>query len=398
MSILKKAAVAVRDILFLNLILVAKIAEKIPKDKKIWVFGCWGGKQYSDNSKYEFEYVNKTDKNIRAIWITRKNEVLEEVCSKGYEAYKAHSLKGMWYCVRAGAAFLTEDRHDISRVLISGATIIQLWHGMGIKDITTFFPKNESRARKAYTDAVHSHTSEYWMTACDDAIEKYGSAFKLSKDRMFITGQPKDDMFIVNTRNGFIDKLRKKHPDCKIVGYLPTHRNFGNHSKQDMLSYKTLKKVNEHLREHNIIMIFKPHIHELNNYNKTQAESLSNIVFAFDPKVFGDVYQYLPACDAMITDYSGIMLGYLTGEKPVLYFAYDYEDYISDDAGFYFKYSDVVAGPVCKTWDETVDALDEIFRNDTYAEDRRIKRERFSPYNDGKNRERVYKKVKSILK
>lgn len=276
--------------------------------------------------------------------------------------------------------------------------MIQLWHGMGIKDITNFFPKKESKARKIYTEAIHSHRPEYWMTACNDAVEKYSASFGLSKDRMFITGQPKDDMFIVNKHNGFIDGIREKHPGCKVVCYLPTHRFFGTHDQQDMLSFKMLRKVNRLLSEKNMIMIFKPHIHELEKYNRQQMKSLSNIVFAFDSVRFGDVYQYLPACDALITDYSGIMLGYLTGEKPIIYFAYDYDDYIDGDAGFYFEYKDVVAGPVCTTWEETVSAADEIFRNDIYAAKRKKMRERFSPFNDGNNRRRVYQMVKKILK
>ena len=144
-------------------------------------------------------------------------------------------------------------------------------------------------------------------------------------------------------------------------------------------------------------MIFKPHMHEFELYKSLDAEALSNIIFAVDPVVFGDVYQFLPACDAMITDYSGIMLGYLTGERPIVYFAYDYDDYVRDDAGFYFPYEEVVAGPICKTWEETVSSLRDIFEHDVYGRLRAERRMRFSPNNDGMNRKRVYDTVCAIL-
>lgn len=385
-----------KDLVYLAIPQGCKLIGLIPRKGNLWVFGAWKGNLYADNAKYMFEYVNAEHPEICAVWIAKSRDVVKEVRGLGYEAEYRYSLRGIRACIRASVAMLTEDTHDISKVLISGAKVIQLWHGMGIKDVSAFIPDNISNARKYYLHFTHPYEKQYWMTACEDAVAKYSRAFNVPADHMFITGQPKDDNFVEPCDNDFIARIRSAHPGCSLFVYLPTHRNFGAHQSDGVLSYETLCRVNQMLAEKNLVMIFKPHAHEFCNYQNLDTE-LSNLIFATDPAVFGDVYEFLPACDGLVTDYSGIMLGYLTCEKPIVYFPYDLDSYIAGDAGFCYSYDEVTAGPICRTWDETVNAMAEIIADDRYAGARRALRMRFSPYADGKNRERVFRQVMAIV-
>lgn len=372
------------------------LVSRVPKKENMWLFGAWGGKLYADNAKYMFEYINAYHKEIRAIWITKDRTVAQSVREKGYEAYRLYSLRGIACCVRGAVTFMTEGFHDISAPLTAGAMPIQLWHGMGIKDVRAFLPKNESKTRSRYFGTVCSHNRAYWMTACQDAVKKYSDAFRVDPNRMYITGQPKDDMFVTECHHEMVQKIRQTHPDCKIVVYLPTHRNFGRQADhKDVLSYETLVQVNQMLAKKNIVMIFKPHMHEFKNYQDLDT-NMSNIVFATDKQVYGDVYEFLPAADALLTDYSGIMLGYLTSKKPLIYFPYDFEAYANQDPGLYIMYEEVTAGPVCMTWAEVVEAMTQIFNQDEYEDARKKLQQRFSPYCDGRNRERVYQEVRKL--
>ena len=127
-------------------------------------------------------------------------------------------------------------------------------------------------------------------------------------------------------------------------------------------------------------------------------EKFSNIIFATDSKLYGDVYEFLPACDMMITDYSGIMLGYLASQKPIIYFVYDYDDYLLSDAGFCYKYEEVTAGPICREWDEVLKAMEVLMCNDSYATKRENLKNKFCPLADGRSCERIYSKVVEIRK
>lgn len=373
-----------------------QIIQKLPRNPQIWVFGAWKGNLYADNAKYMFEYMNEFHPEIRSVWIAKNPNTINQARKKGYKAYSSMSSVGIWYCLRAGIAAFTEGPYDISGITIAGARLIQLWHGMGIKDVKKFRAAEDHSIQSRYMKMTCAYERQYWMTACQDAIEKYSDTFGVPKDRMFITGQPKDDNFVDVPRNAFVDELRKAHPGCKIVVYLPTHRSFGNKKCSTMLEYEILKGVNRMLQEKNLVMIFKPHAHEFVNYQDLDTD-LSNLVFATDSRIFSDVYEFLPACDGMITDYSGIMLGYLTSGKPMIYFPYDMEDYMDEDAGFCYSYDEIAAGPVCRTWEEVVRETDRIFRDDAYVQQRRDLRMRFSPFCDGKNRERVYLEIQKLL-
>lgn len=251
---------------------------------------------------------------------------------------------------------------------------------------------------KFLTGSKKKYKESYWMTSSEEANKKYSDAFDVPLKQMYVTGQPKDDSFINNKNNDLIEKIRKENPNCKIVAYLPTHRNFGEDRSIDMVNPELLKMVDNKLSENNIIMIFKPHFHEFKNY-KCHDSIYKNIILATDLKKYSDVYEFLPSCDALITDYSGIMLGYLTSGKPIIYFPYDLDKYKENDTGLYYDYEEISAGPVCFNWEDVIMALSNLdYISKTYEHKYKIIRDRFSAYNDGKNCERVYKQVLEIIR
>lgn len=386
--------------LFINKLkckVISILSAVIPKSERIWIFGAWEGKLYADNAKTLFEFVNKEHDGIRAVWITYDKNVLKEVRSKGYKAYCANTVMGLWNILRAGVAFETEGNCDISVHLDTKRTkVVQLWHGMGIKSVGKNSGWNKNSSSNT-TSFWNKYSEWYWMVASEEAKVKYLNSFDLNNERIFITGQPKDDAFVNVKENEFISFVRQKHPGAKIAVYLPTHRNFGKDGTvDDVMSLESLRNLNLLLHEKNIVIIFKPHFHEFAKY-KDYTDSLSNIVFATDKKIFGDVYTFLPVCDMLITDYSGIMFGYLASGKPIIYFPYDYDKYVSADAGFCYDYSDIVYGPVCYTWEQVVDSIINIKKSD-YDFDRDRLRKRFCPYHDGNNCKRVYDTVTKLFK
>ncbi len=62
------------------------------------------------------------------------------------------------------------------------------------------------------------------------------------------------------------------------------------------------------------------------------------------------------AADACISDYSSIVFEYSLLDRPLLFFAYDLEDY-DDWRGFYYDYDEMTPGPVVRTTDEVIDFI-----------------------------------------
>lgn len=60
--------------------------------------------------------------------------------------------------------------------------------------------------------------------------------------------------------------------------------------------------------------------------------------------------------DICISDYSSLVFEYSLFERPMLFFAYDLDEYF-DWRGFYYDYNELTPGPVCKTNDEMIDYI-----------------------------------------
>ncbi len=80
--------------------------------------------------------------------------------------------------------------------------------------------------------------------------------------------------------------------------------------------------------------------------------------FAFDMgkrKILG-IERLLAIADICVTDYSSIAFEYAILERPLIFFAYDLDEYL-DRRGMYYDYEEITPGPVCRTNDEMIDYI-----------------------------------------
>ena len=60
--------------------------------------------------------------------------------------------------------------------------------------------------------------------------------------------------------------------------------------------------------------------------------------------------------DILISDYS-IMIEFGLLNKPIVFFAYDLDNYLSDERGFYLDYKKDLPGPIVYTTDELIEVI-----------------------------------------
>lgn len=384
---IKYIAVILKQILFFLCSVV------VPKKKNLWVFGAWQGKVYGDNSKSLFEYMNKEHPEIECVWLTHNPDVINTLKAKNYKVEKINSLKSYIYLLRAGAAVQTEGNIDVGGFILFGTKIIQLWHGVAPKKAN--WNDRRSKIQKLYFKwFVNDHSRSYWMVSSEHNKGTMGEMFGATAERTYVTGYPRNDTFVREMENpGVLEAIEKKHPNSKKIIYMPTHRNFG--TKAPFITCENLVDVDKKLKEANIVMVFKPHFHELKHYENVE-DQLTNIIFAKD-EVYSDVYSYVGGFDLLISDYSSIIYDFLCAKKPIVLFPYDLEDFKDSDAGLFDYFYDAPAGPFCYTWDEVVKSVVELLEKDTWSEKRDVCRKMFHPFDDGKNSERVYLAVQKIL-
>lgn len=61
--------------------------------------------------------------------------------------------------------------------------------------------------------------------------------------------------------------------------------------------------------------------------------------------------------DVLVTDFSSCYNDFLALNRPIIFYAFDYEDYLIHDRDYYWKYDKINAGYTCKSKDEFTNAL-----------------------------------------
>ncbi len=348
------------------------LSKMFPKDKKIWVFGSWYGNTFSDNSKYLYLYVLKNHPDIKAYWITQNNKVFRALKELSLPVLKKNSLKGILTILRAKVWIMSTARKDISSMLYTNKSLnVQLWHGVGIKKIgysTTFgnMPPFFNLKKKLFPFVSNLYKYDIVISTSKLWQERYSKAFRIPKENIPITGQPRCDIF-------YHKKPEKK--DYIQILFTPTHRRQGSGKISSLFPTKEqFIKINEFLKKHNAILKLKLHYYDMKYIPDIH---LSNIeVIDFDPMY--DIQEELLNTDILLVDYSGIYFDFLLLDRPVVFTAFDLEDYQHTDQGFYEPYENIAAGKIAKDWDEVLEGIEEAIKYpDKYKEKRKKVRDRY---------------------
>lgn len=109
--------------------------------------------------------------------------------------------------------------------------------------------------------------------------------------------------------------------------------------------------------------------------------------FVFDGSTTVKIETALCAADILIADYSSLIFEYSLLNKPMLFYAYDLEEY-EHDRSFYFDYKSFVPGKIVINNDEIISAIQ---KNDFRKDRIPAFREKFMGPCDGRSTARIAK-------
>lgn len=236
-------------------------------------------------------------------------------------------------------------------------TITQLWHGCGA--FKKFgFSTCEDRfggSREEYLKYNYYGNYDYVTVSSEEVIWAYKEAMNLpAEDKSVVPVgiSCTDVLFSEDYRKEAREKLISLCPQAKgkkIALYAPTFRgSVGDAKAPDALDIGLLKeKIGEDwillMKQHPMVKV-RPEIPK-------GAEE-----FAFDISDSFVIEELLCISDLCISDYSSLVFEYSLFEKPMIFFAYDIDEYF-DWRGFYYDYYELTPGPVCKTNEEMIDYI-----------------------------------------
>jgi len=264
--------------------------------------------------------------------------------------------------------------------------LIQVWHGGGAfkkfgKDSLRNI-LNKENMRK--TIKGHSQYTKV-IVSSKEVASIYANAFGISMEKIYPIGIPRADIFFDNRNMEKIkQKLLNKYPYLegkKIILYAPTFRDNNRYNNSLALNLEYLMNgISD-----NYVFIFKMHPFERGKIKID--EKLSSKVFDMSNEEINDL---LIMTDILITDYSSLIFEYAILQRPMIFFAYDLDEYRSKVRGFYYDYVKFVPGPIAYTTEEIVELIN---RNEWDFEVIKEFAIRFNEYFDGKATERFIDEV-----
>ncbi|MDD3138678.1 MAG: CDP-glycerol glycerophosphotransferase family protein [Lachnospiraceae bacterium] len=381
----------------------------VPRNKKIWVFGSTFGRRFAENPRYLYLYCTQNEKNnIRPVWISHRKEIVDFLNGRGYEAYTYHSLKGIYYSLRAGVYIFDNYSKDIDFWLSGGAVKINLWHGSGNK--RTNHDNEFDKVRHPRTPWEHwctwlrrlSDEKPYHYTlATSEAMAKiFTSAFATDLGHIIIEGYPRNDALFSEKESNIINLCTEleqalllhlmslKIQGQKIAAYMPTFRD----SEKVFFDVMDLEKFNEFLQREQLTLVTKLHP-KSKLKQEFEAIHYSNIVNA-DAEI--DVYSFLKEVDVLITDYSSVYTDFMLLNRPVIAFHYDWELYTANTRDSYIDHDIYMPEYKAKTMEELMNGLHDVLQEDSHREQRLQSRKRMFQSVDGKSSQRLFHKLWEI--
>lgn len=233
------------------------------------------------------------------------------------------------------------------------ADLIQVWHAAG-----AFKTFGYSRIGRPGGPSPHSrnHRNYTKVVVSSEGVRKhYAEGFGVSIDNVYATGVPRADIFFDNDYKSYVRKtLQTKYPflkDKKVILFAPTFRGNGQASAYYPFEILNLKKLYEELHEE-YVFLFKIHPFVNNEFHIPYAYA----DFFYDFSHYREINDLLLVTDILITDYSSVCFEFALLNKPMLFFAFDVDQYI-EERDFYYDFFDFIPGPLLKTTSEIVDTI-----------------------------------------
>lgn len=303
----------------------------------------------------------------------RVNEMLKELATAKY-------------------VFVDDASLILSSIPLRKETVaINLWHACGaFKKFGRSTAELKFGSSAATLDKYPNYGNLTHVTVSSpEVVWAYEEAMHLPKGIVKATGVSRTDQFydkeFVESRKQKLYEIMPEAKDKKVILYAPTFRgHVATASSPDRIDFERFCRElgNEY------VIVCKHHPFVKNP--PIIPEELQH--FARDLTKYLSIEDLLCCADICISDYSSLVFEYSLFEKPMIFYAYDYDNYC-DWRGFYYDYSEFTPGPVVQTEDELLNSIKNI---DTQFDKQKVIdfKEKFMGSCDGHATERIIELMK----
>jgi len=268
--------------------------------------------------------------------------------------------------------------------------LIQLWHAVGAFKTFGFTRIGKEGGPEQFSPNHRSYN--YAIVSSREIVKFYAEGFGLSEEKVLATGIPRTDVFFDNTYKKKVEsEFYNKYPHLenkKILLFAPTFRGEGKHDAHYPLKLFPVNQIYENIRDGWAIIIKQhPFVSEKVEISPEFED------YIVDLSQDSEINNLLFISDLLITDYSSVIFEASLLNIPMLFYAYDLEEYINS-RDFYYEYETFVPGKIVV---KTPEIIDSILNNDFDSEKIDEFKGRFFDQLDGKSTKRVINLLYNLL-
>lgn len=339
----------------------------LPVIPNVFVFESQYGGRIDDNPKAIYDYLkNQKDSKNKLFWSIRylDREIVED---KDVKVLYRFSIRWLYYMARANY-WIVNARMPKWLDKRKETKYVQTWHGTPLKklalDMDTYGMPGSNLENYKKNFLAETQKWDYLVAPNQYSKDIFKSCFAFKKE--FIdSGYPRNDILYNKNNQEDIKKLKEKFGlplDKKVILYAPTWRDdyYISKGKYKFKIPFNINTLNDILKNQ-AVFIFRAHY--------LVAETLDGIA---DGKVIfnlsgnEDISELYLVSDLLITDYSSVFFDYANLERPMLFYAYDYEHYRDNLRGFYFDVENKAPGPFITEENEFYTYLTEFVKNNKF--------------------------------
>ncbi len=354
----------------------ALIAVLVPRSPKRWVFASGIG--LGEGALALHDHARTVDPERHLTWLASSDAELAEARARGMRTLPKRGPRGLWATLRAGLVVVTHGFGDVNRFGVSGARVVQLWHGIPLKRLhldtgaTTRLPLIGSLpgVGRLMTGLYRRAAAQIALfpVASELVAARIRSAFALPASRVIVTGDPRDDVLLAGTPESRREAARALvsqalvtaggtalPDDGPVALYAPTWRDGAVDAA--IPTADEWRSIADWAERAGATLLIRSHPLGAGSYAEGAARSPRIRLLGRD--ALTDVTPALPAIDVLVTDYSSIAFDAAIAEVPSVFFSPDLANYLAT-RGLYQPYREFAGGEPATTWADTLQRLDAV--------------------------------------
>ena len=356
------------------------VQQKLPPRDAV-LFISWKGKQCADNPLGIARELRRRGDTREQLWVV--NDWAVPVPDGGTAVLAG--TEDYYEALARSRYVISNDDMQAWYTRREGQVYVQTWHGTPLKRIGFDVARPQFISGTRYLDHLAQDVAKWDLLLSPNPFSTpiMRRAFRYDGE-ICESGYPRNDILCGTDADQVAEQVRARlgiPAGKRVIMYAPTWRDNQYYaSGRYRFDFRLdLEQAWRRLGDDHVILL-RGHHHMADDVPVGSRPGFVHNVTAYP-----DISELFLITDALITDYSSVMFDFAPTGRPLLFFAYDLEQYRDDLRGFYFDLEAEAPGPLLATSGEVIEALAGLDAvADSYGGAYEAFARKFCPLDDGK--------------